>query len=120
MLDELLEAKYFSKLYLRLGYYQTYVRLEDVENISFKIHKGHYEFRVNIFGLTNAPTVTIRGNHEWYFWTLPKKIVLVFFDGIIIYNNTWKEHIKHLEQALLLLEENQFYAKISKCTFGKE
>jgi hypothetical protein len=30
------------------------------------------------------------------------------------------EHLKHLEQVLSLLERNQFYAKMSKCTFGKE
>ena len=28
--------------------------------------------------------------------------------------------MKHLGQVLSLLEENQFYVKISKCTFGKE
>jgi hypothetical protein len=46
--------------------------------------------------------------------------VLVFFDDILVYSKTWKEHLKHLEQVLSLLEENQFYAKMSKCTFGKE
>jgi hypothetical protein len=28
--------------------------------------------------------------------------------------------MKHLGQVLFLLEENQFYAKMSKCAFGKE
>jgi hypothetical protein len=45
---------------------------------------------------------------------------LVFFDDILIYNKTWKEHLKQLEQVLSLLEKNQFYAKLSKCSFGKE
>ena len=31
----------------------------------------------------------------------------------------WKEHLKQLEKVLSLLKENQFYAKKSKCTFGK-
>jgi len=30
------------------------------------------------------------------------------------------EHLQHLEQVLTILEENQFYAKKSQCTFGKE
>jgi hypothetical protein len=37
-----------------------------------------------------------------------------------MYNKTWKEHMKHLGQVLSILEENQFYVKMSKCTFGKE
>ena len=32
----------------------------------------------------------------------------------------WKEHLKQLEKVLSLLKENQFYAKKSKCTFGKQ
>jgi hypothetical protein len=45
---------------------------------------------------------------------------LVFFDDILVYSKTWEDHMKHLGQVLSLLEENQFYAKMSKCTFGKE
>jgi hypothetical protein len=44
--------------------------------------------------------------------------VLVFFDDILIYNRTWEEHLQHLEEVLRILEEQQFYAKLSKCEFG--
>jgi hypothetical protein len=49
-----------------------------------------------------------------------RKHVLVFFDDILVYSKTREEHMKHLGQVLSLLEENQFYSKMSKCTFGKE
>ena len=32
----------------------------------------------------------------------------------------WREHVRHLDQVLTILEEHQLFAKISKCTFGKE
>ena len=44
--------------------------------------------------------------------------VLVFFDDILIYNQTWEEHLQHLEVVLRILEEQQLYAKMSKCEFG--
>jgi hypothetical protein len=119
MLDELHGAIYFSKLDLRSGYYQIRFRLEDVAKTTFQTHKGHYKFKVMPFGLTNAPAtfqVTMNELFHPYLW----KHVLVFFDDILVYSKTWEEHMKHLGQVLSLLEENQFYAKMSKCTFGKE
>jgi hypothetical protein len=71
------------------------------------------------FGLTNAPA-TFQATMNELFQPYLRKFVLVFFYDILIYSKTWKEHLKHLEQVLSLLDENQFYAKISKCTFGKE
>ena len=44
--------------------------------------------------------------------------MLVFFDDILIYNRSWKDHIQHVEWGLKLLEEKQLYEKPSKCFFG--
>jgi hypothetical protein len=119
LLDELHGAKYFSKVDLRSRYYQIRVILEDVPKIDFQTHEKHYEFKVMPFRLMNAPT-TFQATINQLFWPYLRKIVLVFFYDSLIYSKTWKVHMKHLEQVLSLLEKNQFYAKISKCSFGKK
>lgn len=49
-----------------------------------------------------------------------KKFVLVFFYDIMVYSSSLKNHVQHLEVVLKLLEENQLYAKKSKCTFATQ
>ena len=44
--------------------------------------------------------------------------MLVFFDDILIYSKTWKDHVEHVDRMLQLLKEKQLYAKRSKCFFG--
>jgi hypothetical protein len=90
-----------------------------VAKTTFQMHKGHYEFKVMSFGLTNA-LATFQATMNQFFWPYLRNFVLVFFYDIPIYSKTWKEHMKHLEKVLSLLEKNQFYTKISKCVFGKE
>ena len=44
----------------------------------------------------------------------------MFFDDILIYNKTWEEHLRHLDEVLVILEEQSLYAKMSKCEFGMQ
>ena len=48
---------------------------------------------------------------------LLRKFVSVFYDDILIYNNSWKDHVQHVDKVLKLLEEKQLYAKKFKRLF---
>ena len=71
-------------------------------------------FLVMPFGLTNAPS-TFQSLMNSIFKKFLRKLVLVFFDDILIYSKTWEEHLQHVDQALQLLEDHQLYAR---CAFG--
>ena len=43
---------------------------------------------------------------------------MVLFDDILIYNNTWNEHLAHLEEVLSIMQAQLLYARESKCEFG--
>jgi hypothetical protein len=46
-----------------------------------------------------------------------RKSVLVFFDDILIYSQSWQEHMRHLDEVLSIMEAQSLYAKESKCEF---
>lgn len=45
---------------------------------------------------------------------------MVFFNGILIYNPSWEDHLQHLQQVLHLMQNNTLHANLKKCAFGVE
>lgn len=94
------------------------MREEDEEKTAFKMHHGHYHFRVTPFGLCNAPATfqclmnTVFGRHM-------RKFIIIFLDDILVFSFDLQEHEEHLRVTLNLLREHQLFAKASKCSFAQ-
>ena len=114
LIDKLHGASVFSSLDLQSGYHQIRVADSDVHKTAFTTHIGLYEYRVMPFGLCNAPSHFQRQMNQM-FAHLP--YVLVYLDDILVFSKDTEEHCDHLRIVLSTLKENQFYAKLSKCSF---
>ena len=81
----------FSKIDLRLRYYQLRVKDVDVPKTAFRTRYGHYEFLVIPFGLTNAPTAFMDLMNR-VFRPYVDQFVVVFIDDILVYSKDAQEH----------------------------
>jgi len=79
LIDELHGATYFTKI-------------EDAYKTAFWRHCGHFKFLVMPFGFTIVPTTFHLAVND-IFRPHMRKFVLVFYEDILIYNQTWEEHI---------------------------
>jgi hypothetical protein len=116
LFDQMRGARVFSKIDLRLGYHQMKIRPSDIPKTTFSTRYGLYEFTVMSFGLTNAPSYFMNLMNKVFMEYLDK-FVVVFIDDILIYSKNDSEHEEHLRMVLQKLQDNQLYAKFTKCDF---
>jgi hypothetical protein len=87
LLDQLKNAKFFSKIDLRSGYHQMKIRSKDIPKIAFVTRYGQYEFIVVSFSLTNASAYFMNMMNKVFMDELDK-FVVVFIDDILVFSST--------------------------------
>jgi hypothetical protein len=116
LFDQMRGDRVFSKIDLRSGYHQMKIRPSDIPKTTFSTRYGLYEFTVMSFGLTSALAYFINLMNKVFMEYLDKFIV-VFIIDILIYSKNDSEHEEHLWMVLQKLQDNQLYAKFTKCDF---
>nr|GEU77035.1 hypothetical protein [Tanacetum cinerariifolium] len=99
-----------------VGYHQLRVHEEDILKTTFRTRYGHYEFKIMLFGLTNAPAVFMDLMNR-VCKPYMEKFMIVFIDDIMIYSKSKQEHEENLNLILESLKKEELYVKFSKCEF---
>ena len=118
LIDRLGKAKFITTLDLTRGYWQMPVAAEDQHKTAYATPFGLFQFRVMPFGLNGAPAS---------FQRMMDRVVddlqdfaAAYLDDLIIYSNTWEDHLKHVRVILQRLREAGLTVKPTKCQFGME
>ncbi|CAF1300859.1 unnamed protein product [Rotaria magnacalcarata] len=109
--------QYYTKLDLRSGYFQIPIREEDKHKTAFITVHELYEFNVLAQSLKNRPPSFQRIMSNLL---LPcKKFCLVFLDDILIYSDSFAQHLDHLNQVLAILNKYNFQLNPQKYEVAK-
>ena len=110
LFNRLSKGEYFTKLDLRLGYWQVRVAKGDEAKTTCVTLYGSFKFLVMPFGLTNAPETFCNLMNDVLFEFLDS-FVVVYLDDIVIYSPTIEDFLVHLEKVFDRLRLNQLYVK---------
>ena len=111
-------AKYLTTLDLQRGYWQVALDEKSKEITAFSTARGHWDFNVMHFGLTNAPA-TFQRLMDFVLTRLHWSHCLVYLDDVIIFGKTFDEHQERLRIVLNRLCEADVTLKPSKCQWPR-
>eukprot|EP00253_Pinus_taeda_P022234 PITA_22234 len=117
LLDQLKGAKYFNKINLKSDYHQVPIKPFDVCKTAFKAKEGLFEWLVMPFGLMNSPATFMRLMDD-ILQPFTTSFVAVYLDDILIFSQSWEEHLHHIRQVLQSLRQHKLCANFDKFTFG--
>ena len=105
----------FSKIDLSKGYWQIPMKESSKEKTAFVTPDGQYCFRYMPFGLVNSSQVFTRMMRSLF---NPVKCVVNYIDDLLIFTDTWSEHVEKLRQVFNILKDANLTARPSKCFLG--
>jgi hypothetical protein len=116
LIDKIGKAKYLTKIDLSRGYWQVPMDEESIPISAFVTPHGQFQWKYMPFGLRNAPGT---------FQRLVRQVLKglerftgAYLDDIIIFSDTWEDHLEHLRQVLDRIRAANLTLKKAKCVFA--
>lgn len=117
ILARLRDAKIFSKLDLRQGYYQISIRSEDREKTAFRFEDQLFNFKRMSFGLSSAPQTSVRMMNRLF---ACEKNIQCYLDDCIVFSENIQNHLIHLERVFQIFKNAGLKLNRDKCEFLKD
>ena len=90
---------------------------EDIKKTAFVTPDGHYEFLKIPFGLVNSSATFVKLLRDLFG---DVNNVSFYVDDIIVYNDTFEEHMGTLEKVLCIIKKANIKLRPTKCYLIKE
>lgn len=120
ILDQLNGKKYFSVVDLKSGYWQVEVDERDKQYTAFTVGAlGLWECNRLPFGLCNSPS-TFQRLMQQVLGELFMKCSIVYLDDVLIYSESYEEHLRHLELVFAKLKKYGLKLNTNKCQFFRK
>ena len=108
------DSKFFSTVDCYHGYWQVEMDQKSQEKAAFTTHRGLFKPKVLPFGPRGGVAHFSRvmsallGSLQW-------KMLLIYLDDLLIFSNSFDEHLRRLEMVFKILREANLKLKPSKC-----
>ncbi|MBW0519292.1 hypothetical protein O181_059007 [Austropuccinia psidii MF-1] len=102
-LDKLAKAKYIIKMDCMKAFHQNGVKPNSMKLLRIICNMGIYEYTRMPFGIKNAPAHFQRMMDTIFQEEILEGWMVVYIDDIIIYSETWEDHVKYIDRVIKLL-----------------
>ncbi|ESK82717.1 reverse transcriptase-rnase h-integrase [Moniliophthora roreri MCA 2997] len=117
LLDKLKGARVFTKLDLRNGYNNVWIKDGDQWKAAFKTNRGLFEPTVMFFGLSNSPATFQAFMNNILSDFINEGWCVVYMDDILLFLKNQGEHQERTKQLMRRIRKHDLYFKPEKCKF---
>ncbi|MBW0465942.1 hypothetical protein O181_005657 [Austropuccinia psidii MF-1] len=102
------------------GFNQNGVKPNSMKLLRITCHMGIYEYTRVLFGIKNAPAHFQRMMDTIFQEEILEGWMVVYIDDIIIYSETWKDHMQYIDKAVSKCTPINLKTLFKKCNFGQQ
>ena len=117
LVDSMGNKRVFTKMNLRWGYNNIWIKEGNEWKVAFTTYVGSYEPVVMFFGMINSPAIFQGMMNEILRDMINEGKMVAFVDDMLIGMETEEGHDELVKEVLKWLEENDLYVKPEKCTW---